>query len=135
MRPMIDLYSHRLKRRLLVGCLTTLIGGPLMCCGLVALFKFALPAIDQASPADFPALLVKGGLGVFIILFVIALDGIAVYLYRRGFPGLSISSAGDARPEGLARFRQITILALVFGMPLFLLAIGVIAYLLVTRFG
>lgn len=135
MQQMTDLYTYRLKRRLLVSCLTTLIGGPLMCCGLFGLFNFVLPAIDQADPKQFPVILVLGGLGMFSILSVITLAVIAVYLKRRKFPGIDVSNTnGSQSSEGLSRFRQISLIVLVFGMPLCFIVIGVIAYLSVTLF-
>ena len=130
---MTDLFIHRFKHRLLASCLTTLIGGPLMCCCLFGLFNYVLPAIDKANPAAQQGILVQGGLGVFIILFVMALAGIVIYLNRRGLNILGIFRGEGLQPAGLPRFRQISILVLVFCMPVCLLVVGVIAYLIVTR--
>jgi hypothetical protein len=133
MKEMADLFIHRFKRRMLASCLTTLIGGPVMCCCLFGLFTYVLPAIDKANPAASQDILVQGGLGVLIILLVMALAGIAFYLNRRGLNILGIFRGEGLQLAGLPRFRQISILVLLFGLPVCLLVVGVIAYLIFTR--
>jgi hypothetical protein len=132
---MSDITSHRNKNRLLVGCLSTLIGGPLMCCCLFGVFTFLLPAIDQADPSQFPMILVGGGIVVFGILMAISLAVIAMYLYGRKFPGLSAVDGQENQPAKVARIRRISLLVVAFGMPLCFILVGVIAYLLVTKLG
>jgi hypothetical protein len=132
---MSDITSHRNKNRLLVGCLSTVIGGPLMCCCLFGIFTFLLPAIAQADTSQFPMILVGGGLVVFGILMVIALGVIGMYLYRRKFPGLGAAGGQEDQHAKVARIRQISLLVVAFGMPLCFILVGVIAYLLATKLG
>lgn len=135
MYPMSDITSHRNKNRLLVGCLSTLVGGPLICCCLFGIFTFLLPALDQANSSQLPIILVGGGVVVFGILMAISLAVIAVYLYGRKFPGLSAADAQEDQHAKVARIRQISLLVVAFGMPLCFILVGVVAYLLATRLG
>lgn len=135
MYPMSDITSHQNKNRLLVGCLSILIGGPVMCCCLLGIFNFVFPAIDRADPKQFPIILVGGGLAVFVVLFVIALGAIAFYLRGRKFPGLSAPGSGDGQYAKVASIRKISLIVLVFGLPLCFIAIGLMAYLIVTLLG
>lgn len=135
MYPMSDITSHRNKNRLLVGCLSTLVGGPLICCCLFGIFTFLLPALDQANSSQLPIILVGAGVVVFGILMAISLAVIAVYLYGRKFPGLSAADAQEDQHAKVARIRQISLLVVAFGMPLCFILVGVVAYLLATRLG
>jgi len=132
---MSDITSHRNKNRLLVGCLSTVIGGPLMCCCLFGIFTFLLPAIDQAEPSQFPGILVGGGVVVFGILMAISLAAMAVYLYGRKFSGLSADGGQEDQYARVVRIRQISLLGVAFGMPLCFILVGVTAYFLVTNLG
>jgi hypothetical protein len=131
MYSMSDITSHKHKNRLLVGCLSVLVGVPLMCCCLLGIFNFVFPAINQVDPKQFPSLLVWGGLGVFGILFVIALGAIAVYLFGRKFPGLKAPDSGEDQHSRVAHTRQISLIVLIIGVPLCFISTGVFAYLIV----
>jgi len=75
MRDVAELLAERWKHRLLVSCLTTLIGGPLMCVCLFALFGLVLPGLDalaRSGDGNLAAIvLVGGGLVALLILLVI----------------------------------------------------------------
>jgi hypothetical protein len=73
-------YSHFSKNRRLVGCITTLVGAPLMCCCLLGLFYVVFPMLEQSTPVNFPLMLVLCAAGALGILLVIALLVIFVYL-------------------------------------------------------
>ena len=70
---MYSSFSHRSKNRLLVSCLTILIGGPIMCGCLGGLFYWLLPMLEQGESASLPVLIIAGGLAVTVLLAVTGL--------------------------------------------------------------
>lgn len=132
MREIATVVTERTKRRLLVGCLSTLIGGPLMCGCLLALNFVLFPALDSVDAENFPALLVVGGILFFLALAALTAAALVFYLRRRNFPIPGATHETEVPSEESSRFRQAAFLALVVGMPLCFIAIGVIAYLLVS---
>jgi hypothetical protein len=81
-----EVYKSNLKRRLLNGCLTTVIGGPIMCLCLFILFVFILPALDSArhgSGGNSTLLLVGLFIVVLAFLFSVPLATALFLIIRR----------------------------------------------------
>jgi hypothetical protein len=70
---MYSSFSHRSKNRLLVSCLTILIGVPIMCCCLGGLFYWLFPILEQADSDSLPVLIIVGGLAVTLMMAVTGL--------------------------------------------------------------
>jgi hypothetical protein len=87
MRQLTDLLMAFAKRRLLVGCISTLVSIPVMCVCLFVLFSIVLPAMDalarsgDGNTAAF--VLVGGGLVVFFVMLVIPVGILLVTLIQR----------------------------------------------------
>ncbi len=87
MRQLTDLWIAFAKRRLLVGCITTLVSIPVMCVCLFALFGIVLPAMDalarsgDGNTAAF--VLVAGGLVSFLVMLVLPVGILLVILNQR----------------------------------------------------
>jgi hypothetical protein len=79
-------YSHFSKNHLLVGCLTALIGVPLMCCCLGGLFYGVFPLLEQADSSSLPLILIAGGLAVTLMLTALGL-GLYFFWFRKNQSG------------------------------------------------
>jgi hypothetical protein len=81
MRELANLYVERTKRRWLIGCITTLVSLPIMCCCLILLPTVVFPAFDSiaASGNENTSMFVILGVGLvalaglFVVPVVIAL--------------------------------------------------------------
>ena len=76
-----DVVLQNTKRRLFVGCLSALIGFPLMVCCLVLIFSLVLPQLDRLAAGSQTDLLpvVLVGIGVLII-FVLLVGPVILYI-------------------------------------------------------
>jgi hypothetical protein len=87
MREISGLFVEHTKRRLLVGCLSTLVGVPVMCCCLFGLFNFVLPFMDNlARRGDgntAAIVLVGGGVVALVVLLAVPVGVMLVILNQR----------------------------------------------------
>lgn len=91
MRQLTDLTAEYAKRRLFVGCLSALVGIPVMCCCLFGLFSFVLPFMDNLArrgDGNTAALVLVGG-------------GLVALLVLLGFPVLLMLVILTQRARGL----------------------------------
>jgi hypothetical protein len=89
MRQVASLYVARTKRRLLIGCLSILVGGPVMCACLSLLPTVVFPTLDT---------IVENGYGNLTIPIILAV-GLLVMAAMTGiqFAGLTIITLRRAR--------------------------------------
>ncbi|MHB0874405.1 MAG: hypothetical protein ACYC5O_00020 [Anaerolineae bacterium] len=78
-----DLYLARMKRSLLVGCLTTVIGGPVMCVGLLLLIEVILPALERSDGSNRPIVLALLFVSVTAAMIGVPLAVAGAVLLRR----------------------------------------------------
>jgi hypothetical protein len=71
-------YSLHRKNRPLVGCLTVLIGVPIMCCCLGGLFYGILPMLEQNNSSSLPILILVVGL---ILTLMMTGLGLALFFF------------------------------------------------------
>jgi hypothetical protein len=87
MRQLTDLTVEYTKRRLFVGCISTLVSVPVMCCCLFGLFNFVLPLMDNLArrgDGNTAALvLVGGGLVALVVLLVIPVILMLIIINQR----------------------------------------------------
>ena len=83
MRSIGDLYAARLKRRLLVGCLSMLIGVPCVGTGLLVLWTVVFPALEKMDGSSTSTALIAGGLGVLALLLGLPVLAAAGIILRR----------------------------------------------------
>ncbi len=87
MREISGLFVEHTKRRLLVGCLSTLVSVPVMCCCLFGLFNFVLPFMDnlaRSGDGNTAALvLVGGGLVALVVLLAVPVGVMLVIINQR----------------------------------------------------
>jgi hypothetical protein len=86
MRDLGSLFAERMKRRLVVGCLSTMIGGVVGCCCLILLPTVFLPFLDTVAAGgnENLTLLVVLGAGMIALLFLLAVPVIvALILIQR----------------------------------------------------
>lgn len=81
--PMYSSYSHRSQNRLLVGCITLVVGGSLMCCFLLALFNVGFPMLEQWQPSTFPIIVLVIGAGMLFLLAIASLIVLLKYLRKK----------------------------------------------------
>jgi hypothetical protein len=70
MRELTNLYVERTKRRWLIGCISTLVSLPLMCCCLILLPTVVFPALDNvaATGNENTTLFVMLGVGLVALI-------------------------------------------------------------------
>lgn len=96
MRDIGNIYIQQIKRRWLIGCLATLIGGPLMCLCLSLLVTVVFPALDQLSAGggSNTTLLILAGAGLPIVTLLIfaplVIMAALTLLRNRGFDAICI---------------------------------------------
>jgi hypothetical protein len=87
MRQLSDVSIEFAKRRLFLGCISTLVSVPVMCCCLFGLFNFVLPLMDNlARSGDSNAaaiVLVGGGLVALLVMLVIPVVMMLVIIIQR----------------------------------------------------
>jgi hypothetical protein len=87
MREIASVYTARTKRRILIGCLSALIGIPLVGCCLILIVTTLLPMLDNlsASGNQNTGMYVMLGIGLFVFvgMIAIALAVFAVMTLRR----------------------------------------------------
>jgi hypothetical protein len=86
MRDLGSLFAERFKRRLVVGCLSTVIGGVVGCCCLILLPTVFLPFLDTVAAGgnENTTMLVLLGIGLLALFFLFAVPVIvALVLIQR----------------------------------------------------
>lgn len=87
MRQLTDVSMEFAKRRLLLGCISTLVSIPVMCCCLFGLFNFVLPLMDSLARSGdgntAVLVLVGGGLAALAVLLVIPVSIMLVIINQR----------------------------------------------------
>jgi hypothetical protein len=85
MRDMVNVYAAGTKRRLLIGCISTLVGIPIVGCCLVLLAIVVFPELDKlvAGGNGNTGMLVMLGIGLVIMVGLIAIPLVALFFITR----------------------------------------------------